>query len=704
MFNATKRILLINLVLILMCGFIVGCDQNTPQHENTNIVIDNIDPVKCADIERAKIEYEKLLNELESFPIEFYYGSDHYIGFNNDFTEQSRTVYEEKEKISVKIVLSHKDNILNINIDTAIYPAYGAYEYTIYFTNKSEKDKTKQIKEPVTKMIFEGDSPVLKGINGDIGGNYAPYTEYLSLASVKKVCTTGRPTHEVFPYFNLEHGNNGTFIAIGWPGCWQANFELDFQSGIEKTVFTGGLNSLDTYLNPQETVRTPLMTFVCYKGKDEGQAMNLWRQWFIDCNIRKIKGETFTPQLSGATSWIYGEMTRATDDNQINSIKKYVDNDIPITYWWMDAGWYTGPDGTELKNGWPDTGAWTVDMKRFPSGLKNISNYAQSNGIGTMLWFEPEVVRVDTKLMEKEGVKQDWYVGTVAEGSWLEGKLFNLGNEEARAWLVERVSGVLRNGNITLYRQDFNVDPAGAWYAADGENRVGYTENDYVQGYLAYWDKLIELFPDMMIDSCSQGGGRNDLETMRRSIPVHKTDFDYGNYTIKQSMHMSLFNWIPYFGTPCVGGSSDLITVDTYGMRSGYCAWFSLHFNIRDTRLDWTAIKERANEWEYVSKLLYSDYYPITKWSDTATDWRGWEFYDSETGKGVLQLFRPENASESEIVCKLYGLEPEATYRLKDADSGLTVEVSGASLMNDGYKVTLNEVRSSAFVYMEKIQ
>ena len=44
-----------------------------------------------------------------------------------------------------------------------------------------------------------------------------------------------------------------------------------------------------------------------------------------------------------------------------------------------------------------------------------------------------------------------------------------------------------------------------------------------------------------------RGGRRNDLETMRRAVPLHYTDMGYGEHPIKQKQHRLMFEWIPYF-------------------------------------------------------------------------------------------------------------------------------------------------------------
>jgi len=252
------------------------------------------------------------------------------------------------------------------------------------------------------------------------------------------------------------------------------------------------------------------------------------------------------------------------------------------------------------------------------------------------------------------------------------------------------------------WNEDFLVYDEYIWNLSDEEGRTGYIENRYVQGYLAYWDALIELFPDMMLDSCASGGGRNDLETMRRSIPVHKSDYEYSAYDIKQSMHMSLFQWLPYFGTPIVGWTSTL-DVDMYGARSGYCAWLGLFYNVTNVKLDWAAIKQIANEWTYVKDFYYADYYPLTKWSNTEKDWRGWEFFDEDLNKGYLQFFRPAGNKDAEGTYKLYGLDPNVTYKLTDVDGRCSTQATGKDLMETGFKVLLPEARTSALIYIEAI-
>ena len=94
--------------------------------------------------------------------------------------------------------------------------------------------------------------------------------------------------------------------------------------------------------------------------------------------------------------------------------------------------------------------------------------------------------------------------------------------------LTELVSGLIHQYKIGIYREDFNISPLDFWHIQDPDERKGATENHYLQGHLAFWDELLNRHPSLIIDSCASGGRRNDLETMRRSVPLHYSDYGYG--------------------------------------------------------------------------------------------------------------------------------------------------------------------------------
>ena len=61
-------------------------------------------------------------------------------------------------------------------------------------------------------------------------------------------------------------------------------------------------------------------------------------------------------------------------------------------------------------------------------------------------------------------------------------------------------------------------------------------------GMYRLWDALLEKFPHLIIDNCSSGGHRIDIETLRRSVPLWRSDYQcLANYASRgaQCHHLS---------------------------------------------------------------------------------------------------------------------------------------------------------------------
>jgi hypothetical protein len=82
--------------------------------------------------------------------------------------------------------------------------------------------------------------------------------------------------------------------------------------------------------------------------------------------------------------------------------------------------------------------------------------------------------------------------------------------------------------------------------------------------------------------------------------------------------------------------------------------------------------------------------------------WDGIEYYDPETGKGVVYLFKPTAEPDTTIV-RLRGLQADARYRVTFEDaSNPNVEKCGDELMA-GMAVTLRGERVSELMFFEEI-
>ncbi len=635
-----------------------------------------------------------LLNHLTGFPIVFTYGSVEYRGFGDGFTVIDRCVTAETNGETVLLTVANPAINAVFEIRERRYPAYGAYEYCVTIRNESGIN-TDVFGNLLYEIHFDGANAVLSGIDGDAPPTYyEPYEVKLTPQWYQKESVTGRPSHGVFPYFNLQYGDGGSFIALGWSGRWMAHFKAE---GNDITVRAGQYD-FSSYLKPGESARMPLMAFVDYKGQDRDVATKAWRDFMVDCNMPTFRGGERIPTLLHTLTLSDGWNTAMFK----HMAAEFFRHGIELDAFWADAGWYYGI-GNEAVS-WPMTGSLRLDTERFPDRLSEINDLMKEHGGGLILWFEPEVVRLDRAAFLKDNpdFKEDWLMGRVQKGTWLEGEIIDLGNPDAVNWILNRVTKVIDDaGGILVYRQDFNCDPAGAWNAHESEGRVGMSENRYVCGYLRYWDALLARYPGMFIDSCASGGGRNDLETLRRSIAMQYSDAFDGEITteheaLKLGMTTELFKWFPYVKNWVTSTDTSL-----YQCRLDYCHALGFRFGDNSERM-WTLYKQAADEYDQIRENFYGDYYALTESSKRLGTWTAWEFYDPNRGEGHLQFFRTQTTPTESLTVKLRGLEPHATYALRDTDGRMDIVETGAAL-SEGFTVTLPEAPGSAVILMKRI-
>ncbi len=628
--------------------------------------------------------YTAMIEDPARLPIAFSYNGTSCRGLGEDFTRMSHTRSTRGEHGQTDtLTFCHTPSGAEFRVEACVYPAYGACEWTVWIENPTDRETGIFTDLCAIDMEFIGDNPVMKGIAGDCGRDmYKPYAHDLGKAGAfYRESLSGRPSHGVFPYFQLEYGNGGTFLALGWPGCWR----LTATATDTGARITGGQHTLSTRLFPGESIRTPLVALVSYEGHDDLQATNAWRHWFIDCAMRRVDGKLMPP--------LHIDFTLSqgmTTERMLASIRTHREQGVPLDCYWMDAGWYTDAEGGPVE--WPLTGSLMIDETRFPDRFVSITEELKADGGISLLWFEPEVVRLKKEafLAATPDFDPSWMLGTALPGTWLEGQLLDIGDPACRAWLTKRILTILDEADITVYRQDFNVDPGPVWRLHDAAGRVGYTENRYVVGYLAFWDALIEARPQIWLDSCASGGGRNDLETMRRSIPAQISDYwdgQEGGYDERQATMMSVMRYFPYTKFWMYGGEAQ--GSYTYRARSCYAQMLPLQVNIDDPATPWEEMRRLVAEWRHISTFYYADFYPLTEWNNDTSLWRGFMYFDSKRDAGVAQLFRPAHSTESIRRMRLHGLNPDHRYRICDTDGRLDCVMTGHEAMEEGIDVIL---------------
>ncbi|MBN2328549.1 MAG: alpha-galactosidase [Candidatus Omnitrophica bacterium] len=620
-----------------------------------------------------------------------------------DWTFEADHERLDETRISHALMWTDPKTGLKVRWEGLEYTDFESIEWTLYLQNTGEAET------PIIQNIDALDVEVHRGRGSEYtlhhwkgtevkAGDYAPQKTLLNEG--KKIALRpggGRMTGTAgeWPYYNLDAGSEGIILAIGWPGRWAVDFERDGETGLR---IRAGQDAAHFKLLPGETVRTPLIVMQFWKDGDWIDGQNVWRQWMIQHNIPRRNGEPLPlPMMEACSSHQFAEMTKANERSQIEFIDSYLAKGFQLDYWWMDAGWYVGA----AEKGWPWTGTWEVDRRehRFPNGLRAVSDHAHSKGVDIIVWFEPERVAGGTWLATTH---PEWILG----GS--NGGLLNLGDPEAWDWLVNHIDKIITEEGIDLYRQDYNIDPWPFWEKNDSPDRRGITENKYVTGYLAYWDELRRRHPGMVIDSCASGGHRNDLETMRRAVPLLRSDYLFEPVG-QQGQTYGLSFWIPFHGTAYCpsntsgwGWGTGANSYEPYTRRSNMCPSNNACFDFR-VDVDDELLMKLYHEWLEIGSDYFGDYYPLTDYNMSPDDWLAWQFYRPEAGEGFVQAFRRDECIFSKAQLPLRGLDAGAVYRVKNYDESDSITATGKELMEKGLSVEIPRKPGAATIKLVKL-
>ncbi len=624
----------------------------------------------------------------QNAPISFTYAGKPSTALLGEWTLTEEPLPAQAGKRGTTITRTGPVTGLALRVEVSEYLDFPAVEWVAHFRNTSDKPT------PILEAIHALDIrlPLEPGMalhynRGDYNtpDSYEPLREAIVPGMALTVAPEGgRPTNKFMPYFNIAcaESEQGVIASIGWPGQWSAEFKTDLAA----LHVTGGQELTHFTLLPGEEVRIPLVVLLFYAGS-RVQGQNLWRKWMLAHNMpRGANGQPHAPMIPMCIGpW--------QEQGQKDNMDYLAAQGARYDAWWVDAGWYPceGGDGPVSNPNWTHTGTWEPDPALLPQGFKPISEYAHQHGMRLIVWFEPERVWEGSWL---DQTHPEWLLQapTRQDEDWYKhNRLLNLGNAAARAWLTEHVDKMLCEQGIDWYRQDFNIDPLPFWRANDTPDRQGITEIKHVEGYLAYWDELRRRHPGILIDSCASGGRRNDIETLRRAVPLLRSDYQSfkgeASFAVGNQGHTyGLSAWIPYQGQGVYFSADQFV----YCARSYLCASFAIALGIPKEQVDWALYNRTLAEFRAVQSCFFGDFYPLTPYSLEDHTWMAWQYDRPDLGEGMLQVFRHAGSPFTSAQLKLCGLEAGALYRVRDFDEAGEREYTGEVLMQQGLPVMLD--------------
>ena len=639
-------------------------------------------------------------------PFSFVYDGKHSSDFIRNWRFSKEKINEDESKVEWIFAFSAPDNSLVVRCETVAFKDFPAIEWVLKFKNEGKTDTPIIANIKALDCMFKGKGKFIlhraKGSNAQ-RDDFAPVEESLDSNTQLRITPLGgRSSNTVsLPFFNLENkGKEGVIVGVGWSGQWVAEFAKD-KKGVKVSV---GMELVNLKLYPDEEIRTPRILLLFWQGDDYIGSQNLFRKFLVVHHIPKVNGIPVTLPFSCSSSGPPDEANNASVENQLEFVAPFVKY-YGVEYLWIDAGWFVG--------GWPNgVGNWFPRENGFPNGFHPLVQEIKKMGMkGLILWFEPERVFRGTWIDREH---PDWVLRLPGNPNGL----LNLGNEEALTWLTDYLSEMIKREEISVYRQDFNMDPLPYWRSADPPDRQGITEIRYVEGLYRLWDELLRRNPGLIVDNCASGGRRIDLETISRSVMLWRTDYQYYEPNGQQCHTYGISFYLPTTATSC-GYPNAYLCRSAMGNGMGlWVPWspnasYEVYHKFLPSIVDWDPSKPfplelakgLVDEFRKARPFFYGDYYPLSPYSISDDAWMAYQFHRDDLKGGIVLVFRRQNCSMKNFIVKFKGLNPSSYYELLISDDNLEKNrhVFTGKQLTEGIFLTIEQAPGSLLIFYKEI-
>lgn len=338
----------------------------------------------------------------------------------------------------------------------------------------------------------------------------------------------------------------------------------------------------------------------------------------------------------------------------------------------MDDGWFGKRDTDNCS-----LGDWYVDKNKFPHGLKGVIDRCKANGMKFGIWFEPEAVNPDSDLFRAH---PDYALGVEGrERRQMRSQyVLDFSRPEVVDCIYEQMKNILTEYDISYVKWDMN---RALTDVVSAEKYLGF-----VKGVYALYERLLAAFPGLIIEGCSSGGGRFDpailyyspyIWTSDDSDAFERTFIQYGTSICYPLQTLS--NHVSACPNHQTGRT---VPMHTRGaVASLGCLGYELDFGALSDE-DKQAIKQQIRDYKRDAELILTgDLYRLVSPFDSDIKSFCEQIVSPDKTKSYVVFARGLNECNVPLPpVKLMGLDPDATYLVKEKNLTLT----GGDLMYGG--------------------
>jgi alpha-galactosidase len=600
---------------------------------------------------------------------------------------------------TLSVVLKDTKDPLFVSLRYTVYPEQGIIARSAVFQNKSSQAVTLDSFQSGVWPMPHGDGYRLSYLTGRWAGETQLTREDIHTGAKIIESRKGHTSHNANPWFAVDQGTANEsegrvwFGALGWSGNWRLDIE---QTPYGQVRVTGGLNNFDfAYrVKPGESLESPPF-YGGFSSQGFGAASRMLHRLEVTEILPHGMNARMRPVLYN--SWEATEFNVNEPGQRALAEKAAA---LGVELFVIDDGWFG-----KRNNDHAGLGDWTVNLAKFPNGLKPLADYVKSLGMDFGLWVEPEMVNPDSDLYRAH---PDWAMSFASRPrSELRNQLvLNMARDDVKEYIVSVLDKLASDYPIRYFKWDMNrpfAEPG--WEGApDGVEQELWVR--YVRNYYEILDRLRASHPNLEIESCSGGGGRIDLGVLRHVDEVWTSDNTEGfdRLRIQEGFSQAYASkimsaWVT--DVPNMNGRSVPLQFRFLVAMQGA---LGIGSNLNKfTDADTTLAKEMVALYKSIRPTIQQgSLYRLL--SPHVGELTANEYVSADGKQAVLFAYlHSQQYNTPTPAIRLDGLDPKGVYQVKIRGVQASNEFSGAYLESHGVNLRLRGDYDSSIVVLDRI-
>ncbi len=640
-----------------------------------------------------------------------YRGKDNlYAGMTDGHEVRMPATFDETGNAeTLEITLS--DDVLGLKalLSYSVFEDSDAILKSVKLINESDKtviiNKLLSSSLDLDKGVWGEQAPDIVTLSGTWARERHIDRRSLARGSVEVYSSRGETSHQFQPFMALCEKNTddsrGRVYAqtLIWSGNFVCGSSMDQFDNIRSYI---GINPehFAWDLKPGESFQAPEAVLVYSEEGFDGMS-HVFHDLFRDHLIRSPYLHKDRPVLINNWEATYFDF----DTDKLISIASEAKK-CGIEMLVMDDGWFgkRNDDNSSL-------GDWIVNEEKLPGGLKALSDKLEEIGMKFGIWFEPEMVSPDSDLYRAH---PDWAIAVPGRKPcrMRNQYVLDITRSEVRDYVYKCVSDILKSAKISYVKWDMNrqlSDLGSAQFDPASMGRLSYL---YTIAVYDLQGRLLEEFPDLLLENCSGGGARFDAGMLFYSPQIWCSDDTDAYERLSIQAGTEMMYPLSTMGAH-VSASPNHITgrCMPFDVRGAVALSGTFGYELDITKIpeeERKAIPEQVDIYHrYGSIIREGDYYRIA--SESASGYcDAWMSVLKDRSEALLTYVQCRAYPNGKSRCiRLKGLDPDCRYRIKligsDREDSLFCSrakksawealepgiISGSALMNAGITVPI---------------